>query len=163
MTDPAGQYDPSAQQPTYGAQQPAYGTPQPSYGAPPPGARYVPPTLDEIWYKTTPNILLAVITCGMWCAAWTFRTHDDLQKHNGEGIGGAIALLLALFVGVVIWFTVPMEIEKSYARNGWPSPVKATDGLWMLVPFAGPFIWYPKMQAALNSYWLSQGSRPAAA
>lgn len=152
MSDPAGQYDPYAQQPAYGGQ-PA---------GPGPGGRYVPPTMDEIWYKTTTNILLAVVTCGLWGAAWTFRTHDDLQKHNGEGLGGLVGLLLFLFVGPVVWFTVPMEIEKAYQRNGWPSPVKTIDGLWFLLPIAGPFIWYPKMQNALNSYWVSQGSQPAA-
>ena len=156
MSDPAGQYDPYAQQPGYGAGPPAYGAPG---GVP--GGRYVPPSLDEIWYKTTPNILLYIVTCGLWGAAWAYRTHDDLQKHSGEGLGGTVGLLIGLFAAIVICFTVPMELEKAYNRNGWPSPVKATDGLWILIPFAGPFIWYPKIQAALNSYWVSQGSQPA--
>lgn len=143
MTDPGGQY-PYSQQPQYV----------------PPAGRYVPPSLDEIYYKSTPNILLYIFTCGIWGAFWSYRTHEDLKRHNGEGLGGGIALLLWFFAGLVICFTVPMEIERAYNRNGWPSPVKATDGLWMLIPFAGPFIWYPKIQAALNSYWVSQGSRP---
>ena len=155
MSDPASQYDPYAQQPGYGG-------PQPYAGQGPSGGRYFPPTLDEIWYKTTPNILLYIVTCGVWGAAWAYRTHDDLQKHNGEGLGGIVGLLLGLFVGIAICFTVPMELEKAYNRNGWPSPVKATDGLWILIPFAGPFIWYPKIQNALNAYWVSQGSQPAA-
>jgi hypothetical protein len=154
MTDPAGQYDPNVQQP-------GYGTPQPAPGAGVPGGRYVPPTMDEIWYKSTPNILLYIVTCSLWGAAWAYRTHDDLQKHNGEGIGGVVGLVLGLLLQIAIWFTVPIEIEKTYVRNGWASPVKATDGLWMLIPFVGPFIWYPKMQNALNSYWVSQGSQPA--
>jgi len=153
MTDPSGQYNPYAQQPGYGAAQPAPG----------PGGRYVPPTLDEIWYKATPNMLLYAVTCGIWGAAWSYRTHDDLQKHNGEGLGGAIGLVLGLLAAIVIGFTVPMELEKAYKRNGWASPVKATDGLFLLIPLVGPFIWYPKVQAALNSYWVSQGSQPAAA
>jgi len=163
VTDPAAQYDPYAQQQSYGAPQQGNGAPPPSYGAPPPGVRYVPPSLDEIWYKATPNMLLFFITCGIWGAAWSYRTHADLQKHNGEGIGGAIGLVLGLLASIVIGFTVPMELEKAYNRNGWPSPVKATDGLWLLLPIVGPFIWYPKVQAALNAYWISQGSRPAAA
>jgi hypothetical protein len=154
MSDPAGQYDPSVQQPAWGAGQPAPAGP---------GGRYVPPSLDEIWYKTTPNILLAIVTCGLWSAAWSYRTHDDLQKHNGDGLGGVVALILCLLgASLVVAFTVPMELEKAYTRNGWASPVKTMDGLWLLVPFAGPFIWYPKMQNALNAYWVSQGSRAAA-
>lgn len=156
MSDPAGQYDPYAQQPGYSG-------PQAYAGQAPAGGRYVPPTLDEVWYKTTPNILLYIVTCGIWGAAWAYRTHDDLQKHNGEGLGGTVGLVLGLFVAIAICFTVPMEIEKTYNRNGWASPVKAIDGLWILIPIAGPFIWYPKMQNALNAYWVSQGSQPAAA
>lgn len=158
MTDPAGQYDPYAPPPGYGA-----APPPPGYGTGAPAGRYVPPSLDEIWYKSTPNILLFIVTCGIWGAAWSYRTHDDLQKHNGEGLGGTVGLVLGLLVSIVIGFTVPMELEKAYNRNGWSSPVKATDGLWLLLPIVGPFIWYPKMQAALNSYWVSQGSQPAAA
>ncbi len=154
MSDPAGQ---NPYQQGYVGPQPQ---PVAGYGAPPPVARYVPPTLDEIWYKPTPNMLLFVVTCGVWGAAWAYRTHDDLQKHNGDGIGGAIGLVLGLLASIVIGFTVPMELEKAYHRNGWPSPVKAIDGLWLLLPIAGPFIWYPKVQGALNSYWVSQGSRP---
>ena len=167
MTDPAGQQpDPYAQQPDPYAQQPEYGTAQPpggyGYGSGAPVARYVPPTMEEIWYKPVPNMLLYAVTCGLWGAAWAYRTHEDLQKHNGEGLGGVVGMLLAIFVAIVVCFTIPMELEKAYHRNGWPSPVKATDGLWILIPLAGPFIWYPKVQAALNSYWVSQGSRPAA-
>jgi hypothetical protein len=157
MTDPAAQYDPYAQQPAYAP------PPVPGQGGGAPGGRYVPPTLDEVWYKTTPNILLYIVTCGIWGAAWSYRTHDDLQKHNGEGLGGTVGLVLGLIFPLAICFTVPMEIEKSYQRNGWPSPVTATDGLWMLIPFVGPFIWYPKIQSALNSYWTSQGSQAPAA
>jgi hypothetical protein len=160
MTDPA-QHDPYAQQPGYTAQ-PSYGG-QPAPGPGGAGGRYVPPSLDEVWYKTTTNILLTIVTCGIWSLAWSYRTHDDLQKHNGEGIGGVLALVIGLVFFIALGFTVPMELEKAYNRNGWPSPVKATDGLWLLIPLVGGFIWYPKMQAALNSYWVSQGSQPAPA
>ncbi len=157
MTDPAGQY---GEYQHYAQQQAA--PPPPGYGYGGPAApRYVPPTLDEIWYKTTPNILLYIVTCSVWAAAWAYRTHEDLQRHNGEGIGGGVGMVLGLFADVAVGFTVPMELEKAYHRNGWPSPVKATDGLWLFLPIAGQFIWYTKVQAALNAYWISQGSRPA--
>ena len=157
MSDPAGQ------NPYQQGYQHVYGEPQPvaGYGGPAPVARYVPPTLDEIWYKATPNILLYIVTCTVWAGAWAFRTHDDLQKHNGEGMGGTAGLVLGLFVDLAVGFTVPMELEKAYHRNGWASPVKTIDGLWLLLPIAGQFIWYLKVQKALNRYWVSQGSRPA--
>ncbi len=65
MTDPAGQYGEYQQ---YAQQQAAPPPPVSGYGGPA-AARYVPPTLDEIWYKTTPNILLYIVTCSVWAAA----------------------------------------------------------------------------------------------
>lgn len=152
-----GQYG----QQQYGQQQP-YG--QPAYGQPymqQPGA--VPPSLDEIWYKSGLNILLFIVTCGIWGIAWSYRTHDDLQKHNGDGLSGPVALIIAIFASFVIMFTVPMEMEKAYQRRGWQSPESAMLGLWFLLPIIGQFVWYLKIQRALNAYWQAMGSRPAAA
>jgi hypothetical protein len=117
--------------------------------------------MDEIYYKPPMNILLTIVTCGIWAAVWSYRTHDDLQKYNGDGIGGTVALVLALFVGFVIPFTVASETEKMYQREGWESPIKTLDGLWILLPIVGNFVWYFKAQNALNNFWLAKGSRPA--
>lgn len=150
-------------QPPYGGPQaPPYGAAQPypaAYGQPPRG--FVPPSLDEIYYKPGLNILLYIVTCGIWGAVWSYKTHDDLQKYNGEGLGAIFGLVIGLLAGVVIMFTVPMEIARMYEREGRQSPVHTIDGLWFLLPIAGLFIWYFKTQDALNDFWLSKGSRPA--
>jgi len=138
-----------------GASQP-FGAP-PQYVAPP---GPVPESMGEIFYKPTPNILLYIVTCGIWGVVWSYRTHDDLQKHNGDGIGGVVALILAIFVPFVVMFTVPMEVERSYQRRGWQSPESTLLGLWFLLPIVGQFIWYLKIQRALNAYWVAMGSRP---
>ena len=151
---PPGQ--PYGGQPQYQQQQP-YGTPQQYMAGPGP----VPQSLGEIWYNPTANILLAIVTCGLWSIAWSYRTHDDLYKHNGDGISGPIALIIAIFASFVIMFTVPMELEKAYQRRGWQSPETAMLGLWFLLPIIGNFIWYLKIQRALNAYWQAMGSRPA--
>jgi hypothetical protein len=122
---------------------------------------YVPPSLGEIWYNPGLNILLYAVTCGVWGVAWSYKTHDDLQKHNGDGLGGGLAAVIALLLGVVIMFTVPMELEKAYQRRGWQSPESAMLGLWFLLPIIGQFVWYLKIQRALNAYWQAVGSRPA--
>src|SRR5688572_25830345 len=117
--DPAGQVPPSPPgEPYPGAQQQPYGAP-PQYMAP---SGYVPPSMDEIWYKPGLNILLTIVTCGIWAIVWSYKTHDDLYKHNGDGINGVIALIIAIFASFVIMFTVPMELEKAYQRRGWQSP-----------------------------------------
>jgi Domain of unknown function (DUF4234) len=107
--------------------------------------------------------VLYIVTCGIWGWVWSYRTHDDLQKYNGDGLGGVVGLILAIFVGIAIPFTVNSEVEKMYQREGWESPVKTIEGLWILLPIVGAFIWYLKTQEALNNFWVAKGSRPAAA
>ena len=121
----------------------------------------MPANLGEIYYKPALNILLFIFTCGIWGGIWAWRTHDDLQKHNGDGIGGVVGLILGLLVGVVIMFTVPNEIEKMYQRDGRQSPVSTLWGLWFLLPVIGQFIWYLNVQRALNEFWASKGARTA--
>jgi hypothetical protein len=105
------------------------------------------------------TILLTIVTLGIYSFIWVYRTHEELKTSNGEGLGGAIGLILYIFTGVATWFLVPMEIEKAYAKVGRPSPVKTMDGLWVLLPIIGAFIWYPKVQKALNE--LSSDPVPA--
>jgi hypothetical protein len=150
-------YEPS---PPYGQQPPpGYGQ-QPGYGYGP-QVGVVPPTLGEIYYKPGLNVLLYIITCGIWGGIWSWRTHDDLQKYNGDGLGGVVGLILGLLVQVAIMFTVPNEIEKMYQRDGRQSPVSTLFGLWFLLPIIGQFIWYFKVQEALNDFWKSKGAQPA--
>ena len=48
-----------------------------------------------------------------------------------------------------------------YERDGRESPVSTLWGLWFLLPIIGHFIWYFKVQAALNDFWVSKGTQPA--
>jgi hypothetical protein len=161
---PFGQQPPPGygQQPGYGQPGPGYGQ-QPGYGPQGYGrpVGVVPPTLGEIYYKPGLNILLYAVTCGVWGGLWAWRTHDDLQKYNGDGIGGIVGLILGLLAGIVIMFTVPNEVEKMYQRDGRESPVSTLWGLWVLLPIIGQFVWYLKVQEALNDFWTSKGSQPA--
>lgn len=146
--------------------------PPPNYpSAPPPPVRYqpgyamvpsgqVPPSIGGVYYNKGLNILLFIVTCGVWGAVWSYRTHGDLKRYNGDGLGEVAGLLLGLFVGVVIMFTAPNEIQKMYERDGRESPVSTLLGLWFLLPIIGTFIWYFKTQDALNDFWLSKGARP---
>ena len=133
---------------------------EPVPGGPPPGdlpRGAVPRTLNEIWYKPGLNILLAIVTLGVWTWFWTYHTTEDLKMYNGDGLGGTISLILAIFINPVVWFTIPNEIEKLYQRDGRQSPVSTLWGLWFLLPVIGNFIWYLKMQRAVNDFWLSKG------
>lgn len=168
---PPGYHPPQQPPPGYGqgyGPPPGYGQgqgPPPGYG--PPGAYgyaqvgVVPPHLGEIYYQPWMNILLYAITCGIWGVVWSWRTHEDLKRYNGDGLGGVAALIICLLIPAVIMFTVPNEIEKMYHRQGWQSPVSTIWGLWCLLPIIGQFIWYLKVQDALNAFWAHKGSYPA--
>jgi hypothetical protein len=63
---------------------------------------------------------------------------------------------------VVLMFTIPNEIEKSYQRDGRESPVNTLWGLWFLLPIIGNIVWYVKVQNALNEFWICKGSHTTA-
>jgi hypothetical protein len=138
---------------------------------PPPVVSYgqVPPTLNEVFYKAGINILLTLLTCGIWLGIYAYRTHGDLKRYKGDGLGELAGLLLGIFVRPVVMFTIPYEIEQMYKREGRQSPVSTLWGLWFLldaltlfiVPI-GTIVWYPKVQRALNEFWISKGSQSAA-
>ena len=119
--------------------------------------RRLPESLDSVFYKAGLNILLAIVTLGIWMVVWSYRTHGDLKRYNGEGLGEVPALVIAIFLSVVIMFTVPSEIERMYERDGRTSPVSTIWGLWFLLPIIGNFVWYLKVQKALNDFWRAKG------
>jgi len=104
-------------------------------------------------------ILLAIVTLGIYTWVWYFKTHEEMKSHSGTGLGGAVALVLAIFVGPVMVFLTPHEVGGLYSRRGQPEPVSAITGLWILLPLVGAIVWFVKTNGALNSYWRSVGAQ----
>jgi hypothetical protein len=104
--------------------------------------------------------LLSLVTCGIYAYYWIYLTGEELKQHNREGLGGVAALLLTFVI--VGPFIVAAEIQKMYESDGRESPVTPLQGLWLLLPLAGIYIYVSKMQTALNEYWMSKGAAPAA-
>jgi uncharacterized protein DUF4234 len=171
MTDSAPPPDPS-QAPTpdlshpppppYGQQMPDAQPPNP-YGAPmtqPYGAVATAP-IGQI-RSTGTCILLSIVTLGIYGWVWYYKTHEEMKRHTGEGIGGGIALLLAIFVGIVMPFLSSNEVGKLYERRGQKPPVTALTGLWALLLgwffLVGFIVWFVKTNSALNEYWRSVGA-----
>jgi hypothetical protein len=120
----------------------------------------VPEHLGGAYYSVGIVILLMIVTLGIWGFFWTWRTNEDLKKYNGDGLGGGIGIVLYFFINVVLMFTIPNEVQHMYERDGRQSPVSAVWGLWFLLPIVGHFIWYIKVQHALNDFWVSKGAQP---
>ena len=115
-------------------------------------------TLGKIRSPWAP-ILLGIITFGIYTFVYQFKTFDEMKKYSGEGIGGALALVLIFFTcGIVNIFLLPSEVGNLYQRDSKPAPVSATTGFWVLIPLLGSFIYYFKVQGALNDFWTSKGA-----
>jgi hypothetical protein len=119
----------------------------------------VPDDISGVFYSKGLTILLMIVTLGIWGVFWTYRTSEDLKKHNGDGLGGVLGIVIYILLSIVLMFTIPNEIKNMYEREGRQSPVSAIWGLWFLLPLIGNIIWYLKVQSALNDFWRSKGAR----
>jgi hypothetical protein len=153
--------------------------PDPTTSMPPPLPGPPPPAYDAVPAPAGPGVLAAapvgkirntgtcfllmIVTLGIYGWVWYFKTHDEMKRHIGDGLGGGIALVLAIFVGIVMPFLTANEVGRLYERRGQKAPVSALTGLWALLLgwffFVGIIVWFVKTNGALNAYWRSLGAR----
>ena len=160
-------------QPPYGQQpeQPPYGQPSGYAAAPPPhpgqqmyGGMYGGGVPLGTVRNTAICIVLALVTCGIYTIYYYYKTHEEMKQHSGQGIGGVVALVLALFVGFVLPYVLSSEVGKLRQSRGQEERVSAVTGLWYFpgaLILIGPIVWFVKTNGALNDYWMSQGAQPA--
>jgi hypothetical protein len=111
------------------------------------------------------SILWAILTFGIYTYIWVFRTHEEIRRYSGNGVGGWLGLVIYIVIGPVTWFLVPSEVRFLYEDldGGAPgsAPVRGIWGLWFLLPLVGAFVWFVRVQGSLNRYWESKGAAPA--
>jgi hypothetical protein len=103
-------------------------------------------------------ILLSLITIGIYGLYWQYKTFQEMKDHTGQGIGGVMGLILAIFIGFLNPFIMSNEVGNMYEASGQEKPVSAITGLWILLPLIGGIIWLVKTQGALNRYWEARGA-----
>ena len=160
-TQPVPQYGYEQQPPSSGYDPSGYaGQPMPSVPA---YAQYAQPQGPIGQMRPTGMImLLFFVTLGIWGFIYYYQTHEEMKRHSGEGIGGVIALLIAIFFGILNPFLLSNEVGHLYSRRGQEPPVTALTALWFfpgMFILVGPFVWFVKTNNALNEYWQSLGAR----
>jgi Domain of unknown function (DUF4234) len=98
-------------------------------------------------------ILWAILTLSLYTYVWTYKTHAETKRYSGNGVGGVLGLIIYLLISPVTFFVVPSEVRHLYESDKMKSPVRGVTGLWILLPILGIFIWFVKIQGALNHYW----------
>jgi Domain of unknown function (DUF4234) len=142
--------------------------PPPGYaGQPMPGApasaRYASPAGPPGRIRPTGMImLLFFVTLGIWGFIYYFQAQEEMKRHSGEGLGGLLALVIAIVFGILSPFFLSHEVGQLYERRGQEKPVSALTALWFfpgILILVGPFIWFVRTNNALNEYWESLGVR----
>ncbi|WP_243056648.1 DUF4234 domain-containing protein [Nocardioides sp. SR21] len=152
---------------TSAAAPPPYSAPSGSVAPAPaaPVAAYAAPAAGPVGKvrSTGTCVLLTIVTLGFYTWYWWYKVHAEMKEHSGQGIGGPIALLLAVFVGIVMPFISSSEVGGLYERRGQQRPVSASTGLWYILLgwffLVGAIVWFVKTNGALNDYWRSQGAQ----
>jgi hypothetical protein len=104
-------------------------------------------------------VLLTIITCGIYLLWWYYRNFEDMKQYSGEGVGGLLGLLLAIFCGIIAIFLLPAEVGNLYEREGKDKPISALTAFWNLIPLIGGIIFIYKVQNALNGHWGPKGAQ----
>jgi hypothetical protein len=102
--------------------------------------------------------ILTIITCGIYGIFWQYFVFRDNKEHSGDGVGGGVAVVFAIFIGIVNVFLLPAEVGNIYAKSGQEKPVTGLTGFWCLIPFVGWLIWLYKVQTAINTRWEQMGA-----
>jgi hypothetical protein len=105
------------------------------------------------------SILWFILTLSIYGIIWTYKTQEEVKRYSGNGIGGVLGLVVYILIPPVTFFIVPSEVRYMYEDlDGQKSPVRGVTGLWFLLPIIGNFVWFVKVQGALNRYWESKGA-----
>ena len=83
------------------------------------------------------GILLYIVTLGFYSWYWAFKTHDEMKRHTGDGVGGVLGLVIWILLTFVSAFLIPSEVGKLYRTR---RPAGAHDGLDgpLALPRGGP-------------------------
>lgn len=101
-------------------------------------------------------IIFSIITLGIYALYWYYQVGREMREYNGSGLGPVLNLILAIFLTVVLLFTVPNDVRATYEKAGREPSISALTAFWNLIPLVGWIIWVVKVQGHLNRLWQDQ-------
>ena len=134
---------------------PVPAAPPPAPPAPLGSSGWGPPGKIRNWGVVA---ILTIITCGIYGLFWQYYVFEENKRHSGDGVGGVVGVILAIFIGIVNIFLLPAEEGNIYAKANLEKPVSGVTGFWVLIPIVGWFIWLYKVQTAINTRWEQMGA-----
>jgi hypothetical protein len=85
------------------------------------------------------SILWFILTIGIYGFYWVYKTHEEIKRYSGNGIGGVLGLVIYILISPVTFFVIPSEVRYMYEDlDGGQSPVRGIHGLWILLPLNRP-------------------------
>ena len=58
-------------------------------------------------------VLLSIITLGIYWLVYVYKTHNEIKQHSGVGLGGGLALVLAIFLGFLAPFLLGNDVQAA--------------------------------------------------
>ncbi len=98
-------------------------------------------------------VLLSVITIGIYWLVYVFKTHSEIKRYNGVGLGGGLGLVIAFFLGFLTPFLLGNDVGAVRRVAGREPRLSWLTGFWTWIPLVGIFIFEVKVQNALNELW----------
>jgi putative drug exporter of the RND superfamily len=109
------------------------------------------------------HAVLFVVTLGFYGWYWAYRTHSQIKRRTGEGIGGPLGLVLWVLLLPVSAFLIPSRVRRMYEKAGREATVSGWTGLW-LFPFGvlivPAIVWFVKVHRAIDRFELTAGLQP---
>lgn len=101
-------------------------------------------------------VVFSIITVGLYTWYWAYQVGREMREFNGSGLGPGLNLVLAIFLNIVLLFTIPNDVRSTYEREGRTTDISAWTALWNLIPIAGTIVWFYKVQNRLNDLWVTR-------
>ena len=106
------------------------------------------------------SILWAILTLGIYTFVWVYKTHNEIERYGGNGIGGVVGLVVYILISPVTYFVVPSEVRHLYEDlDGGTSPVRGITGLPVNYLITVNFLGFKQIVDKLGGVWMDVDRR----